>query len=296
MTRAKPVLDPIPLLHAVDAATPRKYAFTAKNSKQALAWQKKARPALADCLGFLDQKKVDLEPRTVQVVDRGDYIRKKVILRTTPWSLMPVYVLIPKQVKGKLPCVLALHGHGYGVKDAVGLWEDGSERWTVEGYHRDFACELAKRGFLVIAPEISCFGERRSSWKHLFSYQPVPTTCQNVATYAIMLGVSAFGIRVWDGMRALDYLETLKIADASRIGAMGISGGGTHTFFSTALDPRIKACVISGYFCDWRDSILTIDGCTCNYVPGLLKLGDITDFAGLIAPRQIGRASCRVRV
>ena len=124
-----------------------------------------------------------------------------------------------------------------------------------------------------MAPEISCFGERRSTWKHLFSYQPVPTTCQNVGTYAIMLGVSAFGIRVWDGMRALDFVQTLKEADPARIGAMGISGGGTHTFFSTALDLRIKACVISGYFCDWRHSILTIDGCTCNYVPGILKLG-----------------------
>ena len=133
MAKAQADLDPIKLLHAVDAATPRKFAFTARNSQQALAWQKKTRPALADCLGFLDQKKVPLQPRTVQVVDRGDYIRKKVIIRTTPWSLMPVYVLIPKKPRRPLPCILALHGHGYGVKDAVGLWEDGTERWTPEG-------------------------------------------------------------------------------------------------------------------------------------------------------------------
>ena len=45
---------------------------------------------------------------------------------------------------------------------------------------------------------------------------------------------------------------------AVRIGKMGISGGGMHTFFSTALDTRIKACVISGYYSTFRDSILAI--------------------------------------
>jgi hypothetical protein len=101
----------------------------------------------------------------------------------------------------------------------------------------------------------------------------------------MMLGGSVVGIRVWDAMRAVDYLETLKDADTSRLGAMGISGGGMHTFFSTALDKRIKACVISGYFSQWRQSILSLDHCTCNFVPGLLKLGELSDLAGLIAPR-----------
>ena len=66
---------------------------------------------------------------------------------------------------------------------------------------------------------------------------------------------------------------------------MGISGGGLHTFFSTALDPRIKACVISGYFCDWRHSVLAMNHCTCNFIPGLMEMGELSDLAGLIAPR-----------
>ena len=196
-----------------------------------------------------------------------------------------MYVLTPKKAKRPLPAILALHGHGYGVKDAVGLWEDNTERWSPEGYHMDFAAELAKLGFLVIVPEISCFGERKSDYRHLKLWEPAPRTCHHIATFAMMLGGSVVGVRVWDGMRALDYLQTLKEADGSRIGAMGISGGGMHTFFSTALDQRIKACVISGYYSQWRQSILSIDHCTCNFVPGLLKLGELSDMAGLIAPR-----------
>ena len=45
--------------------------------------------------------------------------------------------------------------------------------------------------------------------------------------------------------------------------------------------------MVSGYFCDWRDSILSIFHCTCNFVPGLLKLGELSDLAGLIAPRPL---------
>ena len=282
-SRSASRLDPIATLDHVAAAMPKPAEFVAKLPAEARAWQRRTRKALADVVGFLDQKRVPLAPRIVRSVDRGSYVRRKVMLRTTPWSDLPLYVLEPK-TPGKKPVVLALHGHGYGVKDIVGLWEDGSERWEPEGYHKDFGCELAQRGFVVVAPEISCFGERVSDYEHLKKTLQ-PTTCHNAGTYAMMLGKSIAGLRVWEGMRALDYVETLNGADATRIGAMGISGGGLHTFFSTALDLRIKACVISGYFCDWRHSVLAMNHCTCNFIPGLMTLGELSDLAALVAPR-----------
>jgi len=112
-------------------------------------------------------------------------------------------------------------------------------------------------------------------------------TCHNAATYAMMLGKSIAGLRVMDGLRVVDYLQSRPEVDKNAIGAMGISGGGMHAFFSAAIDRRIKAAVISGYFCDWRDSILSLYHCTCNFVPGLLNLGELSDLAGLIAPRPL---------
>ncbi|MDY7010952.1 MAG: alpha/beta hydrolase family protein [Planctomycetota bacterium] len=284
MTKGKFLFNPAKLLDAFYRKVSRSCKFEATDKKSALIWQRRARKRLAECIGFLDQKKVPLAPRVVKTVDRGRYVRRKVVIRTTARSHMPMYVLIPKGVSRPMPCVLALHGHGYGVKDIVGLWEDGTERFTPDGYHKDFACELAKRGFLVVAPEISCFGERHNDWKYDVKDMGT-TTCHNVATYAMMLGGSAVGLRVWDGIRAVDYLAGLKEVDMSRLGAMGISGGGMHAFFSTAMDQRIKAVVISGYFCDWKHSILALPHCTCNFVPGLLALGELSDLAGLIAPR-----------
>ena len=277
--------DPIPLLDAA-ANKAARFPFKAKTASEARAWQKRARTALVDCLGFLDTPKVSPRPREIEKVDRGSYVRHKIVIRTSADSELPLYLLVPKNIRGTLPVVLALHGHGYGVKDIVGLWEDGSERLAPDGYHRDFACDLAERGFVVAAPEISCFGERQFSNTN-FRASGLSGSCHNVATYATMLGKSAAGMRVLDGMRIVDYLRTLRYVDADNIGVMGISGGGMHAFFSAAVDPRIKASVISGYFCDWRHSILSIFHCTCNFVPGLLTIGELSDLAGLIAPRPL---------
>ena len=261
------MLDPIFQLDQLNRATKKHFAFTAKSKAAARSWQKRARVALAETLGFLDQKRVPLSPKVLEKIDRGDYTRVKVLLRTSPVSHMPTFVLIPNAIDKPAPCVLALHGHGYGVRDIVGIRQDNTDRDTPEGYHDDFGVQLAKRGFVVIAPEISCFGERASSYPNLEPRRR-PTTCHNANTYAMMLGGSVAGLRVWDGMRAVDYLESIPQADPNRLGVMGISGGGMHAFFSACLDPRIRAAVISGYFCDWRESILSINHCTCNFVSG----------------------------
>jgi hypothetical protein len=75
--------------------------------------------------------------------------------------------------------------------------------------------------------------------------------------------------------------------DMSRLGAMGISGGGTTTFFSTCLDERIRACVISGYYSTFRDSVLAMSHCACNFIPGLYRFGEMYDLVGLVAPRPV---------
>jgi dienelactone hydrolase len=277
------------------------YRFAAKTSDQACTWQETTRQYLRAQIGFqngnwtnsnpLDAGLPDapLQPKLLETVDKGDYTREKILLHTSPWTVMPVYILVPKGSQGPLPVVLALHGHGYGVKDIVGLWEDGAERDSPEGYHKDFAVALCRRGFLVAAPEISCFGERQGDFSYLDQQfgQDVPSTCHHTATLAFHLGGSALGLRVHDGQRLVDYLQTRPDVDINRLGAMGLSGGGMHTFFSTCLDTRIRACVVSGYFCPFKNSIFGMHHCTCNFVPGLHRFGEIYDLAGLIAPRPM---------
>jgi dienelactone hydrolase len=266
------------------------FAFRATSNNAARTWQTKTRKALRDAIGFQSGKRCDPKPRILERVDKGDFIREKLLLRTSPHTVMPVYMLLPKQITKPRPTVLALHGHGYGVKDVVGLWEDGSERNQPETYHWDFAVALCRRGFVVAAPEISCFGERQTDFSYLnvdLPWTEEPRTCEHTAALASHLGGSVLGIRVRDGRRLVDYLASRKEVNVRKLGAMGLSGGGTHTFFSTCVDTRIKACVVSGYFSAWRDSIHAMHHCACNYVHGLGRFGEIYDLAGLIAPRPI---------
>ena len=93
--------------------------------------------------------------------------------------------------------------------------------------------------------------------------------------------------RVHDVMRTIDWIETRDDLDSDRVGCTGISGGGTITTFATALDPRIKAALISGYLNTFRDSIFSLSHCIDNYVPGILQWCEMYDVAGLIAPRPL---------
>jgi dienelactone hydrolase len=268
-----------------DAAPHR---FTAEAPQEARRWQRKTRRALELTLGFSNLPVAPLAPERVEIVDKGEYIREKWLLSTWEHATMPLYLLIPKG-GGPFPVTLAFHGHGYGVKDIVGLWEDGQERDMPEGYHADFAVALCKRGFLVAAPEISCFGERQTDFSYLNTTigQEIPSTCDHAAKLAFHLGGTVLGLRVHDARRLVDYLETRPEADIHRLGAMGISGGGMLTFFTTCLEERIRACVISGYYSTFQDSILAMNHCTCNFVPGLGLFGEMYDLAGLIAPRPL---------
>lgn len=285
----KKALQPITTLWSRYNPEAAPHRFQATDKVTAGEWQESTRAALARAIGLEELSTTPLQARVMERVDKGDYLREKVLLRTGPDSLMPTYILLPRNVPGPFPVVLAFHGHGYGVKDIVGLWEDGSDRDTPDGYHRDFAVALCRRGFAVAAPEISCFGERETDFSYLDTQmgQPVPTTCTHAAMLAFHLGISVVGLRVHDGMRLVDYLQERPDLDTARLGAMGISGGGMHTLFSTCLDERIRACVISGYFSTFRDSILAMSHCACNFVPGLARFGEMHDLAGLVAPRPL---------
>jgi len=56
------------------------------------------------------------------------------------------------------------------------------------------------------------------------------------------------------------------------LGCVGLSGGGHITLFLAAVDPRIDAASIQGYFCFWTDQIVDVTHCNCNYVPPVAVL------------------------
>ncbi len=73
-----------------------------------------------------------------------------------------------------------------------------------------------------------------------------PTAEHSLAGKPMLLFGSQFEqYRVWDGIRAVDYLLSRPEVDPERIGCTGQSGGGTMTLYLAALEPRIKVAAAS---------------------------------------------------
>jgi dienelactone hydrolase len=204
---------------------------------------------------------------------------------------VPAYLLTPVDERGaggKRRAVLCLHGHGHGKDDVVGDPGEGTEAeratraaWIAE-HNYDYARRFAQMGFVVLAPEARGFGERAAGSEQ---------GCYIPGVISHFLGLPIPGQRLRDDMSALDYLCSLPYVDAARVGCAGLSEGGRRTLYLAAMDDRIKAAVISGYYSTLKGAMREWDKLSgwdiCNDVPGLLRFADYADLAALIAPRPL---------
>jgi dienelactone hydrolase len=275
--------DPVAFAHGLYASTPRRLAFQATTRAEAEAWQKTLRTKLLELVGGFPGLRAPLRPKVLETRNYPVYRRDKVIFDSRPGSTVLAYVLVPTRATSPVPAVICLPGHGRGVDDIVGIDERGGDRTEKIGYAYDFAIQVAEAGLAAVAIEQIGFGCRRDPRNA--SRGLAQKGCDPAAGMALMLGETLIGWRVWDVVRTLEYISTRLDLDASRLGCIGISGGGTAALFAAALEPRIKAAMISGYLNTFKDSIGSLNHCMDNFVPGILRWAEMHDVAGLIAPR-----------
>src|SRR6185503_14914815 len=116
------------------------------------------------------------------------------------------------------------------------------DRTDKSGYQHDFAIQVAEAGMAAVAIEPLAFGCRRDQ---ITAVKGLGTSaCQPVAGGALLVGQTMIGWRVWDVMRTVDYIATRSELDATRVGCMGISGGGTVTVFASALETRLRVALV----------------------------------------------------
>ena len=260
-------------------------SFSAMNKAAARLWQKRVRGKLTELLGGLPSTRVALQARILERKKFNNYTREKIIFQSRDNLSAFGYLLLPEKVSSPVPAIVCLPGHGRGCDDIVGIAENGQQREIKSGYQRDFALQAVEHGYAAFAIEQLAFGCRRDDASR--KKGAGQSSCQPASGAALLFGQTMIGWRVWDVTRAIDYLLTRSEIDSSRIATMGISGGGTVSLFSAALDERIKVGVVSGYFNTFRDSILSLSHCIDNYVPGILNYIEMYDLAGLVAPRGL---------
>jgi len=255
------------------------------------SWKNEVRKKLFVITGMNYMSKCELSPQLIESIQLDGYTRNKVIIQTEPGVWMPLYVLIPDDLKAeeKRPCVIAPHGHGSGGKYAVaGNTDIPGMKEQIEKYNYDYGLKFVKRGYIVFCNDARAAGERRESMQQGDKKEDILTSsCNNLNYAAISLGQSLIGMMTWDLMRLIDYIETLDFCDSEKIACAGFSGGGLQTLWLAAIDERIKCSIVSGYFHGFRDTILKTNLCGCNFVPNLWKYVDTGDIAALLAPRPL---------
>ena len=275
------------------ASVPREFAFRASSQEEWLAWREAFRPRLRHALG-LDEMESDLhgyQPRAEmsQSEDMGTHIREQWHLWVEPTVPLPFYLLRPKTQREPLPLVLTPHGHNHP-HIYVGIAHNEDEEQSMLEGERDIARQAVEEGYLAIAPTVRAFGETRTEADRESNKT---SSCRIALMHGLLVGRTPIGERVWDISRLIDWaLGHLDVA-AQQIAITGNSGGGTVSLFAAACEPRISVAVPSSYFCTFQGSIGSIHHCDCNYVPGVMRLGEMYDVAGLIAPRPFSAIAGR---
>jgi len=277
--------DPVAFARDLYAAAPRRLRFQARTRDEAEQWQQTLRAKLIDLLGGFPSARSPLRPAVLETRSFPGYTREKIVFDSRPGVSVLGYVLLPRRTATPIATMICIPGHGRGVDDVVGVDEEGRDRTDKAGYQHDFALQVVEAGLAAVAIEPMGFGCRRDAANARKGL--AQKACEPVAGGALLVGQTMIGWRVWDVMRTVDYIETRRELDASRVGCVGISGGGTATLFSAALDPRITAAMVSGYLNTFAASIGSLAHCIDNYVPGILNWAEMHDVAGLIAPRAL---------
>lgn len=264
--------------------------FTGSTEADWRQWRSVFDARLRERLGPIPEPP-EAEVETISEHREEGYVRHKIAYRTERDCWVPAYVLVPvaEMPEDGFPALLCCHGHGHGKDNVAGVvgGEDGSvdqskeERLDVHNY--DYARQFVRRGYVCLAPDWRCFGERSDGTPY-----PGRDKCNVNFLIGSLMGFNLLALDVWDAMRGIDYLGARPDVNAQRIGCLGLSFGGTMTTFVSAVDERVRAACISGYLSLWTSHIFPGGGiCGSQYLPGLLAYGDIPEVAGLIAPRPL---------
>ncbi len=176
-----------------------------------------------------------LSPVVIATHQREGYRVENLMFQSRPNFWVTGNLYVPSEGRGPYPAVISPCGH-----------------YPLARMEPEYQCvyvDLVKAGFVVLAYDPIGQGERRQYWNP----ETGETEVAKASTYEhsmpgqvlLLMGENLTNYRVWDGMRAIDYLETRPEVDRNRIGCAGHSGGGTLTMFISAVDERVKCAVIN---------------------------------------------------
>ncbi len=262
------------LLRQVDQAAQRwKDDYEKRKSPAEIAaYQKRLREKFLEAIGGLPDR-TPLEPQVTGAIVRPGYRVEYVLFQSQPKHYVTALLFLPdvERFPPPYPGVIVPCGHALPAKG--------------HPEYQSIGALLALNGMAALVYDPIDQGERgqylgEGGWPKLWGVAAHIA----VGTGSILLGRNTARFEIWDGMRAIDYLQSRPEIDPQRIGCTGNSGGGTQTAYLMALDDRIRAASPSCYITSLPRLLTTIGPQDSEqHVFGQLAFG--ADHADLIMMR-----------
>ena len=277
-------------------------------------WKKAAREKVFECMMTPPKAAAAWDMEVLGEEQRDGYKAQKIAFNINAYSRITAYLLIPDG-KGPFPTVNALHDHGAHLfigkekmirpffiaseeQDADGKISekkkaanqeilDDADAWVNQLYEGQYVGDyLAKHGYVVLSIDAPMWGERgRKEGVDRNKYDLI-------AGNMMMLGRDLSAFMTYDDMASTEFLTSLPMVDAKRIGCVGCSMGAYRSWMLSALSDRIKA----GASICWMittDAQLTRrfgrkeNGGFANCIPGLRQYLDYPHIASLACPKPM---------
>ena len=209
-------------------------------------------------------------------------VRYEIHYATEPGSDVRAYLFIPKDKSHRHAAVICPHPTNGALGGAGPAGLGGMES-------RFYALELAKLGYVTLAPDTIYYG-----------------ASQHANPYAAGYASGTMKV-VFDHIRGIDFLSSLSCVDPDRIGCIGHSLGAQNAVFTSFFDERIKVCVASCGLCAHMEYVKTNDrkmeawaqdvympliGTRFDFDPGKMPW-DYPELASAIAPRHLFISTCK---
>ncbi|HEY3856677.1 MAG TPA: alpha/beta hydrolase family protein [Verrucomicrobiae bacterium] len=268
-------------LAGVEPAPP----FNAPASRQ--EWETsrlKIRAQLWQLLGKMPPRPDKPSVKILSREERDGYVLEKFEFENGAGATVPGYILLPKEASGasrKFPAILYCHWHG-------GQYEIGKEElFQAKHTPEPPGPALAKRGYVVLAIDSYCFGERNGRGPG-GPDEKGSAGEMTASKFQLWYGRTLWGMIIRDDLMALDYLASRSEVDPRRIGVMGMSMGATRAWWLMALDERlatgVSICCLTRYQNIVEHQLLKAHG-IYYFVPNMLNYFDTEAVVALIAPR-----------
>ncbi len=165
-------------------------------------------------------RNLPLDAEIIEATEEEDYSLQKITFRSVHDQIVPAILALPKEGEKPYPCVFILHSLSGG-KYQMKVWMK----------------VMASAGYASMALDAQYHGERT----HVGGYVHPKLMMAKGQLYRMRDAMMQTAI---DYRRAIDYLESRKDIDSGRIAVLGESMGGLISVPLSAVDSRIKACVL----------------------------------------------------